>query len=109
MQPEDITDFDDGRKRLNVDFDKTITTGEGPAYYKEDEHEEPDEEMIEWVNHKYHQGHVIIIWTARPWSEAQRVAGYLTKWGVEFNGIRCDKGGADIYIDDKAVNTEEVK
>ena len=70
--------------------------------------EYPDEEMIEWVNHQYHNGNVIIVWTARPWSQAGVVAGYLTMWGVEFNGIRCDKGGADMYVDDKSRRPEEV-
>lgn len=99
----------DGTQRINVDFDKTLTTGEGPPFWDEDEMEYPDEGMVEWVNSQYHDGNVIIVWTARPWSQAQNIAGYLTKWGVEFNGIRCDKGGADIYVDDKAVRPDEVK
>lgn len=96
-------------KRICVDFDKTLTTGEGPPFWSDDEDETPDEEMIEWVNSKYHEGCAIIVWTARPWSQAQNVAGYLTKWGVEFSGIRCDKGGADVYVDDKAIRPEEIK
>jgi hypothetical protein len=108
MNPEEIADFSDGIKRINVDFDKTLTTGEGPNYWQEEAMEHPDEDMVQWVNDKYHEGHIIIVWTARPWSQAPEVAAFLTRWGVEFNGIRCDKGGADIYIDDKAINTEEV-
>lgn len=107
-KPEDVTDLSEGNQRINIDFDKTLTTGEGAAYWEEGEAESPDEEMVEWVNGQYHQGNFIIVWTARPWSQAQVVAGYLTKWGVEFNGIRCDKGGADIYVDDKAVNVSDV-
>lgn len=96
------------RKVLAIDFDKTLTTGEGPNYWEDDEDEQPDEDMIEWVNEQYHSGHVIIVWTARPWSQAANVESYLTKWGVEYHGIRCQKTGADLYVDDKARNVEDV-
>jgi len=109
METSDITQLTgDGSKRLLVDFDETLTTGEGPPFWSEDEHEEPNTDMIEWVNEQYHKGHFVIIWTARPWSQAQTVAGYLTKWGVEFYGLRCDKGGADLYVDDNAINVKEI-
>jgi len=106
MDVEDITQLTgDDKKRIFVDFDKTLTTGEGPPFWADDEEESPNWEIIEWVNEQYHKGH---FWTARPWSQAQNVAGYLTKWGVEYYGLRCDKGGADLYVDDKAINVEEV-
>ena len=109
MNVEDVTQLTgDDAKRIFVDFDKTLTTGEGPSFWQDDEHEEPNEDMIQWVNEQYHKGHFVVVWTARPWSQAQNVASYLTKWGVEYYGIRCNKGGADIYVDDKAVNVEDV-
>jgi hypothetical protein len=95
------------KKRINVDFDKTLTTGEGAAYWEEGE-DDPDEEMVEWVNEQYKSGHTIVIWTARPWSTAQQTVGMLTKWGVMWHGIRMEKGSADVYIDDKTVRPEEV-
>lgn len=94
--------------RIFVDFDKTLTTGKGPEYWEEGSYEEPNEEMIEWVNNKYHQGNFVVVWTARPWSEAGRIASYLTRWGVKYAGIRCNKGGAEIYVDDKAYRPGEV-
>jgi hypothetical protein len=109
MEENDITQLTgDGSKRVFVDFDKTITTGEGPPFWSEDSYEEPDEEMVEWVNEQYNKGNFIVVWTARPWSQAQNVAGYLTTWGVKYYGIRCNKGGADIYVDDKCINVKEV-
>lgn len=94
--------------RINIDFDKTLTTGEGAAYWEGGE-DDPDEEMIEWVNEMYKDGNTIIIWTARPWSEAGQTVGMLTKWGVMWHAIRMEKGSADMYVDDKAVRPEEVK
>lgn len=95
-------------QRICVDFDRTLTTGNGAAFWEEGE-DEPDEAMIEWVNQKYIEGNTIIIWTARPWSVAPQTVGMLTKWGVKWHGIRMDKGSGDVYIDDKAVRPDEVK
>lgn len=95
-------------QRICVDFDKTLTTGEGANFW-EDGEEDPDEAMIEWVNQKYVEGNTIIIWTARPWKYAGQTAGMLTKWGVRYHGLRMEKGSGDIYVDDKSVRPEEVK
>ena len=100
--PERVADTD----RLAVDFDNTLTT-ENVEYWN-DERPEPDEDVIERVNEHYHAGGTVIVWTARPWSEAGRIAAHLTEWGVRWHGIRCDKGSADVYLDDKAIRPEEV-
>ena len=92
---------------LLVDFDKTLTLGE-ESYFTEGE-EQPDREMIEWVNQQYRNGAHIIIWTARPWSVAGETAGLATKWGLRFHGLRCEKGAGTAYIDDKALRPEEVR
>ena len=101
-EPELIADG----QRLGVDFDNTLTT-ENVEYWN-DERPEPDEDVIERVNEHYHAGGTVIVWTARPWSEASRIAAHLTEWGVRWHGIRCDKGSADVYLDDKAIRPEEV-
>jgi hypothetical protein len=93
-------------QRINIDFDNTLT--ESNVKYWAGERPDPDDEMIDYLIEKYRDGHTIIIWTARPWSEAGRIAGHLTEWGVRFHGIRCDKGSADLYIDDKARRPREV-
>jgi trehalose-6-phosphatase len=88
---------------IAVDFDHTLTEDSGDPYQPGGE--TPNEEMIEYVQSlKEERNEEIIIWTARPWSHAQHIAGLLTIWGVPYNGIRCEKGGADAYLDDKAVN-----
>lgn len=96
-------------KRIAVDFDKTLTTGEGTPWWEDDYEEFPDEEMIEWVNKRYTENHTIIIWTARPWKVSHQVASFLEKHEVRYHGIRCNKGSADVYVDDKAKRPEEVK
>jgi len=96
------------KDRIMVDFDDTLTTGEGPPYWDGENFEQPNEEMVEWVNQKYEEGNFIVIWTARPWSQAGQIASHLAEWGVKYYGIRCAKGGADLYVDDKAKRPEEV-
>lgn len=86
-----------------IDFDKTLTLSPEDAYKIGGE--EPNPEMIEYVRYLKEEKHFgIILWTARPWSHAGHIAGLATMWGVPFNGIRCEKGGAEVYLDDKAVN-----
>jgi hydroxymethylpyrimidine pyrophosphatase-like HAD family hydrolase len=88
---------------IAIDFDKTLTEDSGDPYRIGGE--TPNEEMVEYVRAlKEEQNYDIIVWTARPWSHAQHIAGLLTQWGVQYNGMKCEKGGAHVYLDDKAVN-----
>lgn len=88
---------------IALDFDETLTESSGDPYQIGGE--TPNQEMVEYARWlKEDQHHSIIIWTARPWSHAAHIAGLCTMWGVPFNGLRCEKGGADAYVDDKAVN-----
>ncbi|QSG06346.1 hypothetical protein HSR121_2013 [Halapricum desulfuricans] len=59
-------------------------------------------EYVRWLKDEKH--YTIIIWTARPWSHANHIAGLLTMWEVPYNGLKMEKGGAEVYLDDKAVN-----
>ena len=92
-------------KRLMVDFDNTLT--QDNVEYWTGERPEPDRDVIAAVIEHYNDGGTVIVWTARPWSEAQQIAAHLTEWGVKYHGIRCDKGSGDIYVDDKAKRPEE--
>lgn len=89
-----------------VDFDGTLT--QGKARFWLDETEEPCEEVVEWTRQQYYDGKHVVVWTARPWSEASTIAARLTEWEIPYHGIRCEKGGADLYVDDKAVSPESV-
>ncbi|SEL19878.1 hypothetical protein [Haloferax larsenii] len=88
---------------IAIDFDKTLTDDSGDPYKAGGE--TPDEEMVEFVRSlKEDLNYDIIVWTARPWSHAGHIAGLLTMWGVPYNGLKCEKGGAEVYVDDRAVN-----
>ena len=97
--------FADEHQRIAVDFDDTLTAGE--EGYVTGEPEAPDEEMVEWVNYQYRQGHTIIVWTARPWEAAQETVARLTEWGVDWHGLRMEKGHADVYVDDKGTTPSD--
>jgi len=96
----------DVRGRINVDFDNTLTDGD--VEYWNGERPEPNEQMCEWTRQRYYDGHTIVVWTARPWSEASAIAAHCCEWEVPYHGIRCEKGSADQYVDDKASRPSEV-
>jgi len=93
-------------ERLLVDFDNTLTQDD--VEYWNGEREEPDEDVVDYVRGRYHDGATVIVWTARPWSEASTIAARLTEGELPYHGIRCEKGSGDEYIDDKARRPSEV-
>lgn len=92
-------------KLINVDLDGTLTTG-GPFWHGEPQ---PNMEMIELVRKLYQSGNHIIIWTARAWEYANETVAWLIKHKVPFHGVYMQKGGCDLYIDDKAMNAKGIK
>lgn len=93
---------------VGIDFDKTLTVEHDDDNPYKAGDEKPDEKMVEYVRFlKEDVNANIIIWTARPWSHAAHVAGLLTMWGVPYNGLKMEKGGCDLYIDDRAVNVAD--
>ncbi|WP_216824765.1 hypothetical protein [Salinigranum rubrum] len=105
VMPDGEEPFAADHQRIAVDFDETLTGGD--ESYITEAAEEPDEEMVEWVNYQYRQGHTIIVWTARPWEAAQETVARLTEWGVDWHGLRMEKGHADVYVDDKGSTPSE--
>jgi len=95
----------DQRKLWNIDFDATLT--QGNVEYWNGERPQPDESVCEAVRQKYYDYDIIIVWTARPYSEANQIAAHLTEWEVPYHGIRCSKGSATQYVDDKALSPSD--
>lgn len=91
---------------LNVDFDHTITERSTDEYLPPRE-QSPNPEVVDKLLEAYYSGKTIIVWTARPWSDAAELVGMLTMWDVPFHGIMMAKGGSDMYCDDKAVRPDE--
>jgi hypothetical protein len=90
---------------IAIDFDDTLSEGEENHYTELPE--DPDEEVVHWVNEQYREGHTIIVWTARPWDTAAETVARLTEWGVHWHGLRMEKGYADVYVDDKGTTPTE--
>ena len=88
-------------KVFNIDFDGTLT--DGTSY----ENLAPNEAIIAKVIDLYFKGHIIIIWSARQWSDAYIIAGWCILHHVPYHGIMLGKGGTDYYVDDKAINLED--
>jgi molybdenum-dependent DNA-binding transcriptional regulator ModE len=97
------------------DLDETLckkvvqSEAEGIDY----EDAEPIWERIDRVNKLYDEGHTILIDSARgsktgcgSWTTKTGIQ--LEKWGLKYHSLRCgQKFAADIYIDDKGMNSEE--
>ena len=66
---------------------------------------------IEKANDLYDAGHTIVYWTARgavsgiDWTELTRKQ--LEQWGAKHHNLKLDKPYYDLFIDDKALNTED--
>lgn len=94
-------------KLIAVDLDGTLSEGE--CWFETDE-PKPIQPMIDFVNSLYKKGAHIVIYTARFPSMYQMTLAWLIKHGVLFHGINMRvKIGADLYIDDKALNIKDIK
>jgi len=86
----------------NIDLDGVLSEGydlEAPIW-----------ENIEKVRRlHYDHGHTIIIWTARLWWEAPKIAAFLEEHQIPYHGIKCNKGGSNEYVDDRATNVKDWK
>ena len=92
-------------KLIAVDLDNTLSEGEN---WGQDD-PAPIPKMIDFVNDLYCRGGHIIIYTARRPAHYMMTHAWLIKHGVLFHGIGMQhKCGADIYIDDKALNVEDL-
>lgn len=92
--------------RIYVDFDRTLTTGEGEPWWNDSLDEEPRGEMIELVNGLYKQNHTIIVYTARREEVREETQYYLDKWNVMHHALKMGKPGYDLLIDDRAISDE---
>ena len=90
------------------DLDGTLCNTEGNNYSESS----PKKDRIQIVNKLYDDGHTIIIDTARGCVSGKNYFFFtmdqLKSWGVKFHTLRTGvKFGADLFIDDKARNSED--
>jgi hypothetical protein len=90
---------------IAVDLDDTLCEGQ---FWGEEE-PKPKQEMINKVWEWYKKGAHIIIYTGRQPMYLPLTQAWLVKHEVPFHGICMQiKPGADIYIDDRALNVEDI-
>lgn len=93
-------------KIIAVDLDGVLCEGE---FWGEGE-PRPVDWMIAKVWEWYKKGAHIIIYTARQPRYYPQTHAWLIKYEVPFHGIAMlMKPGADVYIDDKAINLDDLK
>lgn len=94
-------------KRIFVDFDSTLTTGEGEPHWEEPLEEIANDRMIYIVNQLYNLGHTIVIYTARRESYRRETEYFLKSWDVKYHALVMEKPGYDLLIDDRAISDEK--
>lgn len=91
-----------------IDIDETICRTPNTKEYDK---ARPILEAIRKVNALYDAGHTIVFWTARgtlsgiDWSEITE--RQLRVWGVKYHDLRFGKPAFDVFIDDKAINSND--
>ena len=91
-----------------VDIDETICRYEGERNFPD---AVPIKENIEKINSLYNEGHTVVYWTARgsvtkmDWRELTKQQ--LDTWGAKYTELKLGKPHYDLFICDKAINTEE--
>lgn len=94
-------------KTYIVDIDNTICISENGDY----NNSKPMMDRIKKINELYESGYRIIYWTARggnsgiDWTD--KTHSQLAAWGCKYDEIRMNKPVYDLWIDDKAINSEE--
>jgi len=92
-----------------IDIDETICHSDTADYSTAT----PIQENINKANAFYDAGHTVVYWTARgattgiDWEEY--TIKQLYNWGVRYHELKMGKPNYDLFICDKAMNTEDWK
>lgn len=89
--------------QLIIDLDGTICTEEKMFSRSL---AQPIEKAVASINQLYHEGHTIIIYSARLWIEYEMTHHWLTVNGVKFHQLVMGKPQGDFWIDDRALRFE---
>ena len=98
---------------IYVDIDETICTYDSGDKYEERDYvnAKPLTKNIQKVNSLYDEGHTIVYWTARgsisgiDWYDL--TGRQLDDWGAKYHDYKVGKPAYDLFICDKAINSEE--
>jgi len=88
------------------DIDETICTSIGIDYSTAT----PFQERLDFINGLFEMGHTIKMYTARGSKTGLELTQFtkaqLDSWGLKYHELVMGKPFADIYVDDKALNSE---
>ena len=90
-----------------VDIDNTICISKDSDY----NNCVPMFDRIKKINELYNKGHIIVYWTARggnsgiDWKD--KTHSQLAAWGCRYDELQMNKPVYDVWIDDKAINSDE--
>lgn len=90
-----------------VDIDGTICRSARPDYSSAT----PFPDRIAKINKLFDEGHEIHYWTARggttglDWSDLTKQQ--LDTWGCKYTSLKMGKPSYDMWIDDRAINSEQ--
>jgi len=93
--------------KIIVDIDETICNTPADRDYKKST---PIKNNIKKINKLYDNGNTIIYWTARgsgrgiDWRDVTETQ--LKKWGVKYHELKMWKPIYDLFICDKAINSD---
>lgn len=94
-------------KRFVFDIDGVITLPSDELDYK---CANPNDTMINIINHLYEMGNYIVLFTARgyvtgiDWREVTE--NQMENWGLKYHELHFGKPNADYYIDDKMLSMD---
>jgi hypothetical protein len=90
-----------------VDIDNTICISKNSDYANS----LPIKKRIKTLNSLYDVGYEIHYWTARGMSSGKDwrdlTIEQFKKWGVKYTSLNFNKPSYDVWIDDKAINSED--
>jgi len=92
--------------RYCFDIDGTICTTD--CDYRE---AKPYQEVIDWINKKYDEGHEITLFTSRGTLSGSDWFDFtweqIENWGVKYHELKLGKPAYDLFVDDKAISNLE--
>lgn len=110
MKPKELKKIIDNPKGRLFAFDLDGTLSVGPYWGKEySERPEPNPKTIALCEKIVRGGGYVVIYTVRPPAWAKDTIAWLIEHGVWYHGINFgQKPGAAVYIDDRAVNVNDI-
>lgn len=98
------------KRTIAIDFDGTIVEHKFPGIGT------IKGNVVDSIREWYEQGHTVIIWTCRTDQYAEEALKFLYDNDIPFhhfntnpsNTFRCRKVLADIYLDDRALNVDDL-